>query len=84
MKLWSGRFTKNTKKELDDFHSSISFDMRLYRQDIMGSIAHSKALLKCGVITEEEFSRIKEGLEGILRILRTASSSLMPVTRIST
>jgi argininosuccinate lyase len=66
MKLWSGRFTKNTQKEIDDFHSSISFDMRLYRQDIMGSIAHSRALLKCGVITEEEFSSIKEGLEGIL------------------
>lgn len=67
MKLWSGRFTKNTQKEMDDFHSSISFDMRLYRQDITGSIAHSKALLECGVITEEEYSRIKVGLEGILK-----------------
>ncbi|MGI6703606.1 MAG: argininosuccinate lyase [Clostridia bacterium] len=66
MKLWAGRFTKDTKKEMDDFHSSISFDMRLYRQDILGSIAHSEALLKCGIITQEEYTKIREGLEGIL------------------
>ncbi len=52
---------------MDDFHSSISFDMRLYRQDITGSIAHSAALVECGVITEEEYSRIKMRIEGILK-----------------
>jgi len=66
MKLWSGRFTKETKKEMDDFHSSISFDMRLYKQDILGSIAHSKALLKSNIISREECSQIQEGLLSIL------------------
>jgi argininosuccinate lyase len=76
MKLWSGRFTKDTGKEMDDFHSSISFDMRLYRQDIKGSIAHSGALLKCGIMTEEEYKKIKEGLEGILKDVESGAIQL--------
>jgi argininosuccinate lyase len=67
MKLWSGRFTKDTKQEMDDFHSSISFDMRLYKHDIQGSIAHSKALLKCNIISQKEYQEIKEGLASILK-----------------
>lgn len=58
---------------MDDFHSSISFDMRLYKQDIKGSIAHSKALLKCGIITQEEYANIKEGLEGILEDIESGT-----------
>ena len=41
MKLWGGRFEKSTDGMVDDFHSSITFDQRLYRQDITGSIAHA-------------------------------------------
>jgi len=66
MKLWSGRFTKDSSSEMDDFHSSISFDKRLYRQDIMGSIAHAEVLQKCGILTEQEKIKIKDGLLSIL------------------
>ena len=43
-KLWGGRFSKNTDALMDDFNSSIRFDSRLYRQDILGSIAHARIL----------------------------------------
>lgn len=66
MKLWSGRFKKDTSFEMDDFHSSISFDKRLYKQDIMGSIAHAESLQKCGIITEQEKNRINDALLSIL------------------
>ena len=46
MKLWAGRFQKETDDKVNDFNSSISFDARLYRQDIAGSIAHATMLGK--------------------------------------
>ncbi|AGC68469.1 argininosuccinate lyase ArgH [Thermoclostridium stercorarium subsp. stercorarium DSM 8532] len=67
MKLWGGRFSKNTAKITDDFNSSIRFDCRLYKHDILGSIAHAKMLGKCGIISEEEASLICRTLEEILR-----------------
>ncbi|MBA1334401.1 MAG: Argininosuccinate lyase [Firmicutes bacterium] len=67
MKLWSGRFIKDTSKEMDDFNSSISFDMRLYKQDIMGSMVHAEALFKCGIISLEEKESIRKGLLSILK-----------------
>lgn len=66
MKLWGGRFTKNTDKLMEDFHSSISFDQRLYSHDIRGSIAHARMLGKTGVIMEEEALEIIRGLEELL------------------
>jgi argininosuccinate lyase len=48
MKLWAGRFEKGTAAEVDDFHSSIHFDWRMYRQDIQGSIAHARMLGQAG------------------------------------
>ena len=45
-KLWGGRFSKSTDAQVDHFHSSISFDQRMYKQDITGSIAHAKMLGK--------------------------------------
>ncbi|HHU62952.1 MAG TPA: argininosuccinate lyase [Clostridiales bacterium] len=66
MKLWGGRFEKSTDKKVDDFHSSIAFDARLYRQDIKGSIAHAKMLAACGIISGEEGDAIVKGLESIL------------------
>ena len=54
MKLWGGRFSKNTDSEVNDFNSSIHFDGRMYAQDIKGSMAHAKMLGKCGVISEED------------------------------
>lgn len=66
MKLWGGRFEKTTDALVEDFHSSISFDQRLYKQDIRGSIAHARMLGEIGVLTPAEAGQIIEGLEGIL------------------
>ncbi len=62
MKLWGGRFSKQTAKLLDEFNASLPFDKDLYLEDIEGSIAHSEMLAKQGIISEEEAKRIKEGL----------------------
>ena len=67
MKLWSGRFSKGTDHAVDDFHSSISFDRRLYRQDITGSLAHAEMLCRQGIISREDFEQIDQGLKGILQ-----------------
>ncbi|MBR2570862.1 MAG: argininosuccinate lyase [Clostridia bacterium] len=65
MKLWGGRFEKATDHMVDDFHSSISFDKRLYAEDISGSIAHATMLGETGILTGEEAREIVEGLKGI-------------------
>ena len=64
--LWGGRFTHQTDKLAYDFNASISFDRRLYRQDIRGSIAHVKMLAKQGVLTDAERDQIIDGLDSIL------------------
>lgn len=66
MKLWTGRFKKEISKTTNDFNSSISFDSRMYREDIEGSIAHAEMLGQCGIITKEESKDIQRGLKGIL------------------
>lgn len=66
MKLWGGRFAKTTDSLVEDFHSSISFDKRLYREDIQGSLAHAKMLAARGIISHEEAESIREGLLAIL------------------
>ncbi|MDP4179053.1 MAG: argininosuccinate lyase [Bacillota bacterium] len=66
MKLWGGRFKKGESKLMEDFNSSLSFDRRLYNQDINGSLAHVKMLAKCGILTENEKDKIIEGLNSIL------------------
>lgn len=65
--LWGGRFTKETDQLVYHFNASISFDKRLYEQDIRGSLAHVEMLAKQGILTEEERDQIKQGLQGILR-----------------
>jgi len=62
MKLWAGRFQKDTDSRVNDFNSSLSFDCRMYKQDIRGSIAHADMLGKQGIITSEDASKIKDGL----------------------
>lgn len=69
--LWGGRFTKETDQLVYDFNASIMFDKRLYRQDIRGSIAHVTMLAAREILTEEEKTRIIEGLEGILADLES-------------
>ena len=66
MKLWGGRFSKATDGLVDDFNSSISFDQRLYEQDIRGSIAHATMLGEQGIIPKEDAEKIVAGLQGIL------------------
>lgn len=66
MKLWGGRFQKATDERVNDFNSSIRFDMRLYKQDIQGSQAHAKMLGKQGIIPQAEADRIVAALEDIL------------------
>ena len=64
--LWGGRFTKETDQLVYNFNASISFDKKLYAQDIRGSIAHVMMLAKQEILTEAEKQQIIEGLEGIL------------------
>mgnify|MGYP000986527591 CR=1 FL=1 len=65
MKLWSGRFTKESDSLTEDFNASIAFDRRMYNQDIAGSIAHARMLAKQGIINAEERDLIIKGLEEI-------------------
>ena len=66
MKLWAGRFQKETDTLVNDFNSSIGFDARLYKQDITGSIAHAEMLGKTGIIEAHEAETIVDGLKAIL------------------
>ena len=65
MKLWGGRFTKETDQLVQNFNESLSFDQKFYRQDIRGSIAHVKMLAKQGILSEKDRDDIIRGLEGI-------------------
>lgn len=66
MQLWKGRFKKELSKTTNDFNSSISFDSRMYKEDIEGSIAHATMLGKCGIIEESQAENICKGLKEIL------------------
>ncbi len=66
MKLWGGRFTKETNELVHNFNESLSFDQKFYRQDIQGSTAHVKMLAKQGILTKEDEAAILQGLAGIL------------------
>ncbi len=66
MKLWAGRFQKETDTLVNDFNASINFDQRLYRQDITGSIAHATMLGEQGIISMEDAEEIINGLKAIL------------------
>lgn len=66
MPLWEGRFKKGIDTKTNDFNSSISFDSRMYKQDITGSIAHAKMLAKQGIIEKEEAEKIVNELSNIL------------------
>ena len=70
-KMWAGRFAKALDKQADDFNSSIHFDSRMYKQDIIGSIAHAGMLSKQGIISVEEKEQITQGLSEILADLES-------------
>ena len=72
-KLWAARFGKETDSTVNDFNSSISFDSRLYKEDITGSMAHAAMLGKQGIIENGETEKIIEGLKGILSDLESGT-----------
>jgi argininosuccinate lyase len=63
--MWKGRFTQDTSSLVQRFGESISYDWRLFPHDIAGSIAHARAQMVAGLLTDEEFSAIEAGLHGI-------------------
>lgn len=73
MKLWGGRFGKATDALVDDFNSSIRFDARMYKQDILGSEAHAEMLGRCGVISKEDADLICKTLAEILTDIENGS-----------
>jgi argininosuccinate lyase len=69
MKLWGGRFTKETNQLVHNFNASLSFDQKFYREDIEGSIAHVTMLAAQGIISSEDKDSIITGLQSILKDL---------------
>ncbi len=65
-KMWAGRFSKEIDETVNAFNSSISFDGRMYRHDIQGSIAHATMLGECGIISKADSEELIVGLKGIL------------------
>ena len=63
--MWGGRFTKAEEKNALDFNASISYDCRMYREDIAGSIAHAQMLAAHGIISKEDQEKITKGLLSI-------------------
>jgi len=78
MKLWGGRFSKETDELVNELNASISFDQRLYREDIQGSIVHAEMLGAQGIISQEDVRAITEGLEGILADVEAGKIEFTP------
>ena len=73
--MWGGRFAKTTDEMINDFQASISFDKRMYREDIAGSIAHATMLAKCGIISDADKDAIIGGLKDILKKIENGDFS---------
>ncbi len=76
--MWAGRFSKEVDEKVNDFNSSISFDARMYRHDIRGSMAHAQMLGEQGIIEKHESEKIIEGLKGILADLDSSALHFDP------
>ena len=76
--LWGGRFTKETDDAVFAFNESLSFDRRLYKADITGSLAHAEMLGKQGIISEIEAKDIKDGLTSILNDIESGALEFDP------
>jgi len=74
LKLWAGRFEKETCGKVEEFTASVRFDRRLYREDIAGSIAHARALAACGAISAEEAETLVAGLGEVLRDIQSGAA----------
>ena len=78
MKLWTGRFEKEIDKKTNDFNSSISFDQRMYKEDITGSMAHATMLCAQGIISEDDKNQILDGLSAILDDIESGALVIDP------
>ncbi len=77
-KMWAGRFTKEIDERVNDFNSSIKFDARMYKQDIIGSIAHATMLGECNIIEKTESESIVKGLTEILNDIESGKLKFDP------
>ena len=77
-KLWAGSFHKRLDPAADDFNSSIRVDQRMYRQDILGSIAHSSMLASKGIISQEDAAAIRDGLAAIAAEIDSGDLTIDP------
>ncbi len=78
-RMWGGRFAAGPSAIMQAINASIGFDRRMWRQDIRGSLAHASMLAKVGIITAEDESSIREGLEGIAAEIEAGSFVFDPV-----
>lgn len=78
MKLWAGRFSKEVSKQVNDFNSSISFDSKMYKQDIEGSMAHAAMLGATGIIEAKESETLIKGLSQILADIESGKLLIDP------
>ncbi|MBO4694810.1 MAG: argininosuccinate lyase [Clostridia bacterium] len=72
-KMWEGRFSKEEDKAVNDFNKSITFDKKLYKEDIKGSMAHASMLGACSIIPMQDVEKILKGLEDILKDLENGT-----------
>ncbi len=75
-KMWAGRFEKTLDKGADDFNSSIHFDNRMYKQDIAGSMVHAMMLSRQGIISQNEYEEILNGLSVILEDIKSGKLAI--------
>ncbi len=78
-RMWGGRFAAGPSAIMQAINASIDFDRRMWRQDIRGSLAHASMLAKVGIITAEDESKIREGLEAIAAEIESGSFAFDPV-----
>ena len=77
-KMWDARFQKAENSRVNDFNSSISFDARMYKEDIAGSIAHATMLGKCGIIEKSEADKIVSALKEISADITSGALAIDP------
>ena len=75
-KMWEGRFSKEEDKAVNDFNKSITFDKKLYKEDIKGSMAHASMLGACSIIPMQDVEKILQGLESILKDLEDGTLAI--------
>ena len=80
MALWGGRFTQAADQRFKQFNDSLRFDYRLAEQDIVGSVAWSKALVTVGVLTAEEQAQLEEALNVLLEDVRARQNKSLKAT----